>query len=75
MSPKSVPEFDKKYKKVQIKTKKLKKIQKREETEKKWENFRLIQLKKEQVIAKAKKAAYCKSKKEVCTSLKIYGKL
>ena len=53
-----------------MKAKRLKKIWKRKETEESWENFRLARAEKRQVITKAKKAAYCKSKEEAYASLK-----
>lgn len=52
-----------------MKIRRLQKIQKREETEENWENFRFIWAKKRRVIAKAKKAAYLKSKEEAYTFL------
>ena len=70
ISSKSVLGFDEKCKKVQIKARRLKKIWKKKETVESWENFRLAWAKKGWVIAKAKKAAYRKSKEEVCASPK-----
>ena len=41
LSPKSVPRFDEECKEIQMKARRLKKIWKKEETEKSWENFRI----------------------------------
>ncbi len=67
--PKSVERFDEGCKEIQMKTRRLKKIWKKEKTEKSWEYFRLAQAEKRRVIAKAKKKAYRKSKKETFASL------
>ena len=64
LSPKSVLQFDEQCKKTQIKTRKLKKIWKIEETVEILDEFRLAQAERGWVIAKAKKKVYRKSKKE-----------
>lgn len=68
LSPKSVPRSDEECKEIQMKARRLKKIWKKEETEKSWENFRIAGAKKRRMIAKAKRKAYCKSKEEACAS-------
>lgn len=55
--------------KIQIKARRLKKIWKREEIEENWENFRLSWSEKRRKIAKAKKVAYYRTRKEACISL------
>lgn len=72
---KSVPRLDKKCKNVQMKAKRLKKIQKREKTEQNQENFGLAQAENRQVIAKAKKVVYHKSRKEICAFFKDIWKV
>lgn len=66
LSPKSISKFDKECEEIQIKEKKLKKIRKKKKTEKSQEDFRTAQAEKSQVIAKAKRKTYYKSRKKAC---------
>ena len=68
LSPKSVPGFYEECKEIQMKAKRLKKIWKKEKTEESWKDFGLTRGENGQVIAKAKKKAYRKSREEACDS-------
>lgn len=67
LSSKSVSRFDEEFKEIQMKTRKLKKIQKKAETEESWEDFRVARAEKRRVIAKAKRKSYRKSREEACS--------
>lgn len=53
---------------AEIKTRKIKKIWKKEKKEESWEKFRLGWVKKDRVIAKVKKRAYRESRAEAYSS-------
>ena len=70
LCPRLVSGYDKECKGAQMRAKKLKKIWKKERTEKIWEEFRLAWAKKGRLIAKVKKKVYCESRVEACRSSK-----
>lgn len=70
LCPKSIPRFDEECKDAQIIARRLKKIWKKEGTEKNWEALRLTRAEKGRIIAKIKKKSYRKSRREACISPK-----
>lgn len=72
---KLVLKFDEKFKKILIKTKKLKKIWKKKEIKKKLENFWITKAKKRQIIIKTIKKCITSQKKKFIVFLKVIGKL
>lgn len=62
----SILRFDEDCKDAQMRTRRLKKIWKKEDTEDGWEAFRLARAEKGRMIAKIKKKAYRESRAEAC---------